>query len=286
VRILQPVPAWWLQGPRDRFPFTNSCGTRTHERDGNRARSLVCALSLALCIVLGTLASQGASPAKAKNPESGEELKALLERLQQDWPGGVQRNSSGEVVSVMFSSRAVGERDLSLLASIETLEKLVIGGGADHPGCVTEEGISVLASAPRFRSLTLQCFGELPTSVLAEVSRLRQLEELHLAAAFPKESTGYTTLTNLVALRSFGISLATNFGVNELRALKALEKLSDVGLMETGESDLDSGVLSEFKALTNGVIIWHGSRVRFERPRAVRQEDGATLSGDLKQPER
>ncbi len=269
---------------RSRFCGTGACVARTDRRDNIRVRSAAEVCGLALGLVLGAAAPQGVNAAKLENAENASDLRDLLDRLQRDSPRSVQRDANGEVVCVMFSSTATSEQDLSLLASIGTLEKLVIGGSADHPGCVSEEGLSVLAKAPQLRSLTLQCFGGLPAGVLRSVSQIRQLEELHLAATFPKEASGYTSLTNLAALRSLEISMATNFGVNELRALKGLKQLNKVSLMETGVRDSDAGVLTELKALTNAVITWHGSRSRFERPGALGQDDRRTPSPDPRGP--
>jgi hypothetical protein len=209
----------------------------------------------AVCILSTMLPVVGAEMSLHSHGESRLAETELFQHLQTNWPGSVQRNREGEVEEVVLPPDLATDQSLLLLSKSTTLKYLTIAGRSEHQLQLTKAGVAALAQAPRLEALEIRCFNQLPDEVLEGSAQLRQLKELRLSAAYPRDARSYIALTNLVGLEKLRIGFAVNFGPDQLESLQTLESLSDLELVETGVDGSAWRVLCQFRALSRAVVI-------------------------------
>jgi hypothetical protein len=218
--------------------------------------SMVLAL---LCASEEKLVAQG-SAERNQGPErtqsTDHELAALLKRLEEGRStGDVERDASGNVISVALRWTNANNQALFLVSTIGSLQQLTIQGRG-IPDEWSREGISHLGKLTNLVSLRIACIGPKPAlkaGVLEELRNLRRLESLSLVAADPERSE-YAALTNLQNLSELNVSYAANFGDAELCLLTNLVNLRNLSIHYTAVSREGTNVLSRMQRLTNATV--------------------------------
>jgi hypothetical protein len=193
-----------------------------------------------------------------RTQSTDHELAALLKRLKEGRnPGDVERDESGNVVSVVLRWTNANNRALFLVSALDSLQELTIAGrGRPETGEWTREGISYLGKLTNLVTLRVACLGLKPLlkdGVLEEICNLRRLKSLSLMAAYPERSE-YVALTNLQDLAELNLSYATNFGDAEFCSLTNLVNLRSLSIYGDAVSREGTNVLSRMRRLTNATV--------------------------------
>jgi hypothetical protein len=187
---------------------------------------------------------------------TNHELAALLKRLEEGWgPDEVERDGSGNVISVALRWTNSNNRALYLVSTIGSLQKLTIQGRGS-PDEWTREGISCLGRLTNLTTLRVACVAPKPAlkqGVFEEICNLRGLRSLSLVSACPERSE-YVALTNLQNLAELNVSYATNFGDAELCLLTNLVNLRNLSIRYDAVSREGTNVLSRMPRLTNATV--------------------------------
>lgn len=230
----------------------------------SRGKSWLTALSVVLalvCVNEEKAVAQGSAEGKQGaelTQSTNQELAALLRRLEEGRNAGdVERDASGNVISVALRWTNANNRALFLVSTLDSLQQLMIQG-RERPetGEWTREGISFLGKLTNLMTLRVACLGMKPLlkdGVFEEICNLTGLQTLSLVAAYPERSE-YAALTNLQNLAELNVSYATNFGDAELCLLTNLVNLRKLYISADAVSREGTNVLSRMQRLTNATV--------------------------------
>ena len=224
---------------------------------------LAAVLKLAFVVATGDFEMAFAQGARLQIDRNGEtalgqptaELTALLKWVEEQ--GDLERDSSGNVISLALRQTNANDRALFLASNIGSLRELIIQGrGRPDTGEWTRKGTACLNNLINLESLRILCVAPYPAlqdGVFNEICNLKGLRSLSLVAACP-ERAEYRALTNLQNLSELRVSYATNFGDAELASLTNLVKLSSLYISFDAVSPAGTNVLAHMKRLTNATV--------------------------------
>lgn len=210
------------------------------------------ALLLGLCIVSGK-ANGAEVPRGGGSGEPGNaSLTELLSKLEQGPSMDLRRDRNGNVVDLTLRQEHAQDKNLRLISRAGTIRSLRIQGRSQLGG-VTREGVRSLAQLTNLVTLRVCCLGEMQAELFEEICRLKGLQYLGLASAYPPESA-YGALTNLQALSELHVTYCTNFGDRQLRLLTNMLHLKSLTIDSGGITEQGTNFLRQLRSLENVVL--------------------------------
>jgi hypothetical protein len=188
-----------------------------------------------------------------ESPSLGDRALRFVETLEKEWPPGVERSASGEVVSVVLPLRYATDDGLRLVSAIKTLRHVGFSynAGLKQP---TKVGVLSLTRSLSLHCVTVQCCDAIPVDILEGLSALQKLETLVLVGASPQDPVNYHFLTNLPHLKALRITFPPRFGTNEIRLLAGMRQLSELCVRCEQIEDEDWLPIIAQAGLTNAIL--------------------------------
>jgi len=204
---------------------------------------LICGILLmaALPIVLAQTTNSDDDQAK---------ISRLLREIQLRSSSWVERDSNGNVVTLVLYQHLADNERIETASKIHSLHELQLG----FPTRVTKEGISHLIGMTNLSSVSLSCCPEFNPGVFEGICKIRGLRELSLVAARPPAKE-YSAITNLQLLTVLQLGVGTNFGDHELSLLTNLPNLKSLEIGISGITSEGMKVLRQMKGLTNVKVL-------------------------------
>lgn len=202
-------------------------------------------ITIILCLVWVSLVNSNAA-------EISSGVQSLIEAITNYSPTYVQRNSSGDVVSLTVTKQHVTDATLETIATLPRLERLHLFGNA-YQRTFTRAGIAALRKSTNLADLGFSCFVVLPEGVFEEASRIPSVRHLTLEKADPA-TMEFSHLTNMVGLVELRILYSPAFGDDSIQLLTALRGLRVLELRYTAISARREDLIKKIPNLTKIVV--------------------------------
>jgi len=213
-------------------------------------RASIAGLCAAAGLLLPGIVDSGEPSRRMAIDQTQAELTNLVRQLEQDSPRLIQRDANGSLVAAVLPSKYLKEENFKLLSTVAHLKAITFGysSNSDQP---SSRAILNLQASKELRSLTLQCGGTVPSTVIEAIAGLDQLEELTFVGVSLANPTGYRALRGLVRLKKLTVWAPESFGTNDVAGLSSLSQVQDLQMHLLPISPSDCSLLFFHTGLTN-----------------------------------
>lgn len=195
---------------------------------------------------------------RAQSVQSGAESQAgapatvtkLVETLEHDWSGSVERDPQGNVITLKITWRWCNDQTLALVAGLHELRELSLQGGGSK-NKISRGGIRLLRQNTNLSSLSLGCyFTNLPAGIVPEIATLPHITEVRLAGVDLAEAD-YMVLATMTNLTAFQVYFGLSFGDDTLALFTNAPSLKNLVVQSRSLTSNSIALLPGFRSLTN-----------------------------------